>query len=122
LTDHGDIRQHTAKALKSFVPEPRGGATLFDTPAGAVASFTPALATALATAAASFARLDAVLTDHPLRPALLHRARLDAVRRQAAVDGFLLDPWHLAAVLEGFRLRAPGTNDHQMRCHGALAS
>ena len=27
------------------------------------------------------------------------------MRRQAAVDGTLIDPWHLAAVLEGFRLR-----------------
>ena len=28
------------------------------------------------------------------------------MRRQAAVDGMLIDPWHLAAVLEGFRLHA----------------
>ena len=41
-------------------------------------------------------------------PAFLHRARLDAVRRQAAVDGQAIDPWHLAAVLEGFRLRMDG--------------
>jgi hypothetical protein len=27
------------------------------------------------------------------------------VRRQAAVDGHAIDPWHLAAVLEGLRLR-----------------
>ncbi|HEV7268687.1 MAG TPA: hypothetical protein VGN83_27835, partial [Falsiroseomonas sp.] len=38
-------------------------------------------------------------------PALGHRARLDAVRRQAAVDGFLIDPWHLAALTEGLRPR-----------------
>ena len=43
-----------------------------------------------------------------LLPAFLHRARLDAVRRQAAVDGQAIDPWHLAAVLEGFRLRMDG--------------
>ena len=46
--------------------------------------------------------------SHPLLPAFLHRARLDAVRRQAAVDGQAIDPWHLAAVLEGFRLRMDG--------------
>jgi hypothetical protein len=66
------------------------------------------LATALAGAAAAVARLDEALTQHPLRPAFLYRARLDAVRRQAAVDGQLIDPWHLAAVLEGLRLRMDG--------------
>jgi hypothetical protein len=66
----------------------------------------PALAGALAAAAAAIARLDEALASHPLRPAFLYRARLDAVRRQAAVDGMLIDPWHLAAVLEGFRLHA----------------
>jgi hypothetical protein len=30
------------------------------------------------------------------------------VRRQAAVDGHLIDPWHLAAVLQGLRLRMDG--------------
>ena len=55
-----------------------------------------------------FARLDQALAGHPLLPAFLHRARLDAVRRQAAVDGQAIDPWHLAAVLEGFRLRMDG--------------
>ena len=32
-------------------------------------------------------------------------SRLEAVRRQAAVDGHLIDPWHLAAMLEGLRMR-----------------
>ena len=68
----------------------------------------PALAGALAQAAAALARLDQALAGHPLLPAFLHRARLDAVRRQAAVDGLAIDPWHLAAVLEGFRLRMDG--------------
>ena len=68
----------------------------------------PALAGSLARAAAAFARLDQALGNHPLRPAFLHRARLEAVRRQAAVDGQAIDPWHLAAVLEGFRLRMDG--------------
>ncbi len=68
----------------------------------------PALAASLARAAAAFARLDQALGSHPLQPAFLHRARLDAVRRQAAVDGRAIDPWHLAAVLEGLRLRMDG--------------
>lgn len=63
------------------------------------------LAAALADAAALCGRLDQALDHHPLRPALLFRARLDAVRRMAAADGQLIDPWHLAAMLEGLRLR-----------------
>jgi hypothetical protein len=68
----------------------------------------PALAGALERAAASFARLDQALENHPLRAAFLYRVRLDAVRRQAAVDGQAIDPWHLAAVIEGLRLRMDG--------------
>ena len=64
-----------------------------------------ALAATLEHAAAAFARLDAALAAHPLAPAWAYRARLDAVRRQAAVDGKAIDPWHLAAVIEGVRLR-----------------
>jgi hypothetical protein len=45
------------------------------------------------------------LAGHPLRTAFLYRARLEAVRRQAGVDGLAIDPWHLAAVIEGLRLR-----------------
>jgi hypothetical protein len=63
------------------------------------------LAGALAGAAAAIARLDQALAGHPLAQAFLYRARLDAVRRQAAVDGQLIDPWHLAATIEGLRLR-----------------
>ena len=63
-----------------------------------------ALAGALA-AAAAIARLDQALAGHPLAQAFLYRARLEFVRRQAAVDGQLIDPWHLAAALEGLRLR-----------------
>jgi len=62
------------------------------------------LASALADAAAAIARLDQALASHPLAQAFLHRARLEAVRRQAAVDGQLIDPWHLAATIEGLRL------------------
>jgi hypothetical protein len=68
----------------------------------------PALTAALADSAAAIARLDEALAAHPLRRAFLYRARLEAVRRQAAVDGSLIDPWHLAAVLEGLRLRMDG--------------
>ena len=71
----------------------------------------PALAGALERASRAIARLDQALDGHPLLPAFLYRARLEAVRRQAAVDGQLIDPWHLAAVLEGLRLRM----DHALR-------
>ena len=71
----------------------------------------PSLASALECAAAAVARLDQALVMHPLRPAFLHRARLEAVRRQAGIDGQAIDPWHLAAVLEGLRLRM----DHALR-------
>ena len=74
-------------------------------------SLDPALADSLARAAAALARLDQAAATHPLRPALLYRTRLEAVRRQAAADGQAIDPWHLAAVLEGFRLRM----DHALR-------
>jgi len=67
-----------------------------------------AIIPALEHTAASVARLDQALATHPLRPAFLYRARLEAVRRQAMVDGQAIDPWHLAAVLEGLRLRMDG--------------
>lgn len=63
------------------------------------------LASAVADASAAMARLDQALASHPLRLAFLHRARLEAVRQQAAADGELIDPWHLAAIIEGLRLR-----------------
>jgi hypothetical protein len=68
----------------------------------------PDLPDALEQAAGAIARLDQALDGHPLLSAFLYRARLDAVRRQAAVDGHGIDPWHLAAVLEGLRLRMEG--------------
>jgi hypothetical protein len=71
----------------------------------------PTLAGTLERTSRAIARLDQALDGHPLLPAFLYRARLEAVRRQAAVDGLLIDPWHLAAVLEGLRLRM----DHAMR-------
>jgi hypothetical protein len=71
----------------------------------------PGVADALARAAAAVARVDQAVIGHPLLPAFLYRTRLDAVRRQAAVDGQAIDPWHLAAVLEGLRLRM----DHALR-------
>jgi hypothetical protein len=80
--------------------------TLLKTPT--TSSPDPTLAGALERAAASFARLDQALSNHPLLLAFLYRARLEAVRRQAAVDGQSIDPWHLAAVLEGLKLRMEG--------------
>jgi hypothetical protein len=63
------------------------------------------LASALADAAAAIARLDQALAGHPLAQAFLYRARLESVRRMAAVDGQIIDPWHLVATIEGLRLR-----------------
>ena len=71
---------------------------------GALTRFTD-IAGALEAASGAIARLDALLTGHPLEPAWLWRIRLEAVRRQAAVDGRVIDPWHLAAVIEGVRFR-----------------
>lgn len=97
-------------------------------------SVDPVFAGAVAAAAAAIARLDEALAAHPLRPAVLHRARIEAVRRQAAVDGRLIDPWHLAAVLEGLRLRMDGAlrlidrgavldaARHALALHGWLAA
>ena len=79
-----------AAALVPGAPALRG-----PPPGGALPRSTPQ-----ARAAAGVARLDQALTGHPLAVAFLHRARLDAVRRQAAVDGQLIDPWHLAAVVD----------------------
>src|SRR5271154_5072808 len=64
-----------------------------------------ALAGDLERTAAMIARLDSALAAHPLCPAWAWRARLDAIRQQAAVDGQAIDPWHLAALIEGVRLR-----------------
>lgn len=77
-------------------------------PARELTTVAPDIVGALERAAAAIARLDQALAGHPLLPAFLHRARLEAVRRQAAVDGQAIDPWHLAAVLEGLRLRMDG--------------
>jgi hypothetical protein len=63
------------------------------------------LAGALEQAAAAIARLDALAAGHPLLSAWLWRTRLDAVRRHAACDGRAIDPWHLAAMIEGVRFR-----------------
>jgi hypothetical protein len=65
----------------------------------------PVWAAPLAAAGEKIGRLDQALAGHPLLPGFLYRARLDAVRRQAAADGLAVDPWHLAALLEGLRLR-----------------
>jgi hypothetical protein len=64
-----------------------------------------ALAGDLERAAGAIARLDSALMAHPLRPAWAWRARLEAVRLQAMVDGQAIDPWDLAALIEGVRFR-----------------
>lgn len=63
------------------------------------------LAGGLERAAAAIARLDTMLSGHPLAAAWLWRIRLEAVRRQAMADGLVIDPWHLAAAIEGVRFR-----------------
>lgn len=68
-----------------------------------------ALAVAAERASLAIGRLDQALAAHPLRAAFLYRARLEAVRHQAASDGHAIDPWHLAATLEGLRLRLDPT-------------
>lgn len=66
------------------------------------------VAAALTRTALAFGALDQQLRRHPLREAVLFRARLEAARQCAAVDGFLIDPWQLAASLEGLRPRIRG--------------
>jgi hypothetical protein len=89
--------------LSAFVSPPVQAVTP-GVPGGALDRFAD-LAGALERAAATIARLDTRLTGHPLAPAWLWRVRLEAVRRQAAADGLAIDPWHLAAVIEGVRFR-----------------
>jgi len=88
----------TTVAPREYPPQSRSGGAV--TPE----EFAP-LAGNLEHAAGAIARLDTVLTGHPLAAAWGWRSRLDAVRRQAAADGRLIDPWHLAAVIEGVRFR-----------------
>ncbi len=85
--------------------------SLFRTDRPAPVPFDATALRALERASGAIARLDQALDNHPLRTAFLYRARLEAVRRQASVDGHDIDPWHLAAVLEGLRLRM----DHALR-------
>lgn len=59
----------------------------------------------LVESATAVARLNQRLHAHHLSPAFLFRARLDAIQCQAAVDGQLVDPFRLVAVLEGLPLR-----------------
>jgi hypothetical protein len=107
-----DCRQ--TPAWFSLASRQRGAlmlASLLHTDRPASAAFDATLLGALERASGAIARLDQALDNHPLRTAFLYRARLEAVRRQASVDGHGIDPWHLAAVLEGLRLRM----DHVLR-------
>src|ERR1700734_3766819 len=65
---------------------------------------TQRLTAALIDAVFAFGRLSQLLQGHKLLPAILYRARLEAARRCAAVDGAAIDPWSLAALLAGLRL------------------
>ncbi|AOX18658.1 hypothetical protein [Kozakia baliensis] len=67
----------------------------------------------LTRAALAIGRLDQRLQNHPLRSAILFRERLEAARACAAVDGHLIDPWHLAADLEGLKPRIIGENAYE---------
>lgn len=68
---------------------------------------------ALTRTALAFGALDQQLRRHPLREAVLFRARLEAARMCAAVDGLLIDPWQLAASLEGLRPRIRGQDVYE---------
>ncbi|WP_240149407.1 hypothetical protein [Asaia sp. As-1742] len=63
---------------------------------------------ALTRAAVAIGRLDQRLHNHPLLPAILFRERLEAARVCATVDGYVIDPWHLGAELEGLRPKLQG--------------
>lgn len=63
---------------------------------------------ALTRVAVSMGRLDQRLHNHPLLPAILFRERLEAARVCAGVDGYVINPWYLAAELEGLRPRLAG--------------
>lgn len=81
----------------------------------AIASSTvnPEILLWLTRSALIFGRLDQRLHTHPLLPAILFRERLEAARACAAVDGFLIDPWHLAAELEGLKPRVVGESAYE---------
>jgi hypothetical protein len=64
----------------------------------------PCTLSLLSSASAAMARFDQALASHPFQQAFLHRACLEAVQRQVAVGGELIDPWHPAAALEGLPL------------------
>lgn len=63
-----------------------------------------AAATALELAARDIGRLDLALSGHVLQKAFAYRVRLEAVRRQAFADGFVIDPWQVAALRLDLRL------------------
>ncbi len=71
------------------------------------------VASALTRTALAFGALDQQQRRHPLREAVLFRARLEAARQCAAVDGFLIDPWQLAASLEGLRPHIRGQDVYE---------
>lgn len=77
-------------------------------PAVRVRAADPRVLRGLERAAGALGRLDEALDGHPLLAAFLYRIRLEAVQRQAAVDGDGIDRWHLAATLAGLPIRMHG--------------
>lgn len=67
--------------------------------------FNSTLLICLERAALAVGRLDQALTAAPLRRAWIYRARVIAACRHTAIDGRRIDPFRLAAAIEG--LRAP---------------
>lgn len=77
----------------------------FQSPGKAGISLDRALLGAVEGAAQNLGRLAQIANQHPLAPALLYRSRMIAIQDQSSVDGMRINPWHLAAILEGLRLR-----------------
>ena len=93
---------------KLFIRHARVIENLFDLSGNKKWSGVPYPIAAIARAASAIGRLDQALEGHPAFPAILYRARLESVRRMAAADGQLIDPWNFAASLEGLRFRMDG--------------
>src|SRR5271165_7007900 len=105
---HGGVSPHPRPPTPMTALSPSVGAAARGEPMRAAPGMFDrfaALSGALEQAAAAVARLDVLLTGHPLAAAWLWRIRLDAVRHHAACDGLMIDPWHLAAMIEGVRFR-----------------
>ena len=101
----GDNKKRAVDRVSAVLPLYRGPRSIPDPRTRGMTSLSASVAGALEQAAAAIAHLDSGLRGHTLLPAWGYRARLEAVARQAAVDGKSIDPWDLAALVEGVRLR-----------------